>query len=112
MSVTWSYAATGLSIVSTGLIIGHTHLIPAINRPRMYREKLGEYVLGLSGLILTALLFYFGFRLFWDNGFWGILQFLIVSMATGIVIKIRWLQNGLTPLICIALGLAQAIKIF
>ena len=112
MSVTWSYAATGLSIVTTGLAISHIHLSPAINRPNMYRGKFGEYVLGLNGLIMTVLLIYFGFRLFWDNGFWGLLQFLIVIMISGVLVNLRWLQNALTPLICTVLGLAQAIKIF
>jgi hypothetical protein len=87
-------------------------MIPLINRPSMYRGKLGEITLAGSGLALMTLMLFFGFRLFWDNGFWGLLQLLLTSLVAGALANIRWLQNGITPLICTGLGIAQAFKTF
>jgi hypothetical protein len=111
MSVFWSYAATGLSISIIGLAVGQQMVSP-VNRPNFLRSKAGEAAFGLVGLLLTLLLFFFGFRLFWDNSLWGLLQFVVAALVTGAVSKLNFLRNGLTPFVCCALAIAQAIKIW
>lgn len=111
MSITWSYAATGLTIAITALAVGQ-RLVPRHNRPSMFRGVAGELALGALGLMLSGLLIFFGFRLFWDNGFWGLLQLLVVAFVAGWLSSLRVLHNGLTPLVCLGLATAQAIKIW
>ncbi len=95
-----------------GLVVGK-QMVPPINRPNIYRGRLGESIFAGTGLALTAMMLFFGFRLFWDNGFWGFLQLVIISAVGGFLANLRWLQqNGLTPILCTGLGVAQAIKIF
>lgn len=93
-----------------GLLIGQ-RMLPKINRPNVYRGRFGEILLGLMGFVLSILMFFFLFRLFWDNGLWGILQLLIVSIVVGFVVNRQFVQSGVVPIICSLLGVAQAIKI-
>lgn len=111
MSVLWSHAATGLSISMLGLAIGR-HMVSPINRPNLLRLRAGEALLASIGLLLTVQLFFFGFRLFWDNGLLGLLQILTVSLATALLLRLTFLHNGLTPFICCAFATAQAIRIW
>lgn len=111
MTVAWSYAATGLTIALVGLQVGRL-LVPEINKPNFYRGKGGELFLGTVGAVLTILLFFFGFRLFWDNGIWGLLQLFLIVLISGFLSRLGLLQNGASPCLLAALGVAQAIKIF
>jgi hypothetical protein len=108
---TWSYAATGFVLTITGLHIGQA-LLSTGNRPNIYRGPAGEAVLGVTGLTLTLLMFFFGFRIFWDNAWWGLIQLPLAALASGFLTSMSWLNNGLTPIIFAGLGIAQAIKIF
>ena len=111
MSATWSYAATGLTLTIVGLAVGQQMISP-LNRPNFFRSGLGLWAFSFSGLLMTILMFFFGFRLFWDNGLWGLLQLLVVSLLSGVIANTSVRHSGLTPLVCCGLAVAQAIKIF
>lgn len=112
MEVLWSYAATGLSMAVLGLYIGQPMIHP-VNRPNLFRKGLGELVFGLTGLLLTVFLLFFGFRLFWDNGMWGLLQVFVMLIVTGFLGRLQFLHaSGLTPIVLAVLCSFQAYKIW
>jgi hypothetical protein len=65
-------------------------MVSPVNRPNFLRSKTGEAVLGS---LLTVLLLFFGFRFFWDNGLWGLLQLFVVSLVTGVALKLPFLNK-------------------
>lgn len=111
MAITWSYAASGLTIAVVGLAVGQT-MVPRLDTPNVFRSKGGQILFGLLGLVLTALCLYFLFRLFSDNGWWGLLQLFIVSLVCGLITRMQWTQNVLVPIVCAVLGCVQAYRIW
>ncbi len=111
MSYTWSYAATGLTMAIVALSTGQSMVSP-VNRPNVLRTGIGQMIFGTVGLVLTMMLFYFGFRLFFDNGFWGLLQLVLVIVAAGFFSRMAFFQNLLALLVLTIACVAQAVKIW
>ena len=83
-----------------------------LNRPSLLRTGVGQITFGIVGVILTLMLFYFGFRLFYDNGFWGLLQLVVVAVVAGFFSRLSIFHNALVPYILSVACLAQAVKIW
>lgn len=94
-----------------GLSTGQSMVSP-VNRPSLLRTGFGQITFGIAGVILTLMLFYFGFRLFYDNGFWGLLQLVVAAVVSGFFSRLSIFQNALAPYILSAACLAQAVKIW